>query len=831
MHGSTDSSAAQRSSLAMTCACLFLASASILQFCARSSAQSPPNVVYILADDMGFGDIRSYNATSPVNTPNLDRIANAGMRFTDAHSLSSVCTPTRYGVLTGQYSWRTSLQSSALLPYQPALIASQRITVAEMLKASNYSTGAFGKWHLGMNWVTTGGGAALQNGANVNHAMPFTGGPLDNGFDTYFGVDAANYPPYAFIRDRNTVGNNLVTPTSPTGQVTGNPSAPFNAVGPIVPGYDQTNALPTVVNEAVSYISSKANQANPFFAYLPLTAPHVPILPPSSASGQSGVTGPKQAYGDFIWAVDSVVGQVLDALEDPNNDGNQSDSIRDNTLVIFTADNGADKLFSFSTSAGAIGGTPIRGEKGMIYEGGTRVPFLAQWPDQIPAGTINNHNILLNDLMATMAGITGYTFPANAAEDSVNIMPELTGSATTPVRTTTVTHSFQGAFAIRQTDSGDNEWKLIFTPGDGGYNDFQKVDPKALITDFTKLQLYNLKSDPGEQSNLLAGGGSAAMQQKALQLQGILQDYLYSGRSVNIPPRTGTNGETTMLIDFGSDARQTSATGWNNVSGPQSSRPVVAMGLYDQGGGYTGIVLKTSWNGSGTDSGVGSLFNAYDGPYPSEVSAYPSSALSDTFYVRNGNTLTITLESLDAHATYDFLFYAGASSGPEYALYTVAGSTMQQAHIAPLVNNSTMVAAIDGIMADAQNRIQILVEGRHLDGSLGGSGWLNFLRVVEHLLEIPGDYNNDRLVDVADYATWRSAFGTTGANSADGNHDGIVDTGDYVIWRRALADWSSGSGAGSWADASAVPEPSSLLSLIMGLASLFAASRRRCRSW
>jgi arylsulfatase A-like enzyme len=695
-----------------------------------------------------------------------------------------------------------------------------------MLKASGYSTGAFGKWHLGMNWVTTNGATAAQNGSNVDHSQPFIGGPLDNGFDTFFGVDAVNYPPYAFIRDRNTVGNDLVTPTVPTGQVSGNPASISNSPGPIVPGFDITNTLPTIVSEAASYITSKANQANPFFAYIPLTAPHEPILPPSSASGQSGVTGPKQLYGDFLWSIDALVGQILDRLADPDGDPETADSVLDNTLVVFTADNGVASNWGFSTSAGTVNGTPIRGEKQTIYEGGTRVPFLAQWTGQIPVGSVNNHQIQLNDLMATLAGITGYTLPTNAAEDSFNIISELTASAVSPVRAAGVTHSSQGAFAIRQIDNANNEWKLIFTSGNGGLGDFQKVDPKATITDFTQLQLYNLTTDPGEQANLLAGGGTSESQQKALQLQGVLQDYLYAGRSVNIPPRTGTNGESTMLIDFGINSRQTTATGWNNVTGAEATRPVVAMGLYDQGGGYTGIVLKTSWNGSGFDSGVGSLFNAYNGPYPAEVGTYPFTALSDSFYARNGNTLTITLESLDAHATYDFLFYAGASVGPEYSLFTVTGDTMQQAHITPLVNNSTQAATISGMMADSQKRIQVLLEGRHADGSLGGSGLLNFLRIVEHLLEIPGDYNNDRTVDLEDYATWRGAFGAVGTNAADGNHDGVVDNADYVIWRRAMASWSSGSGAIAGSGGSAVPEPGSLLLVAMGLIAILRRGQR-----
>jgi len=784
---------------------------------------------------MGMGDIRSYTANSPVNTPNLDRIANAGMRFTNAQAPSSVCSPTRYGILTGAYGFRSSLQSGVVLPFQRSMIDYSRTTLPEMLRTTGYSTAIFGKWHEGLNWVTNPiNQNPSQFGSNIDFTQPFTNGPLDHGFDTYFGIaGSASEGPYAFIRDNRVVGADLSTPCSasapgscPVGLTQGNPFSATNVAGPVTPGFSTQDVLPTITNEALSYIGQRANQGNPFFAYMPINAPHEPIVPPSSANGQSGVSGPKQGYGDFLLSVDTIVGQVLDKLADPDGNPQTPDSVLENTIVVFTADNGYASQWGFNTSAGKINGTPLRGSKALVYEGGTRVPYLTQWTGHIPAGTVNNNLMQLNDFMATVKAITGATLPASAAEDSINMLPELTGTATSPLRTAGVTHSANGTYSIRQFDSANNEWKLTFTPGNGDLSDNQKVDPKANITNFTKLQLYNLTSDPGEQANLLAGGGSLAMQQKALQLQGVLRDYLYAGRSVNIPPRTGTNGVSAMLVDFGQTSRQTSLNGWNNVSGAEATRPNIAMGLYDQGGGYTGIVLKTSWVGSGFDSGVGSLANAYNGPaYPSQLTGYPWTALSDDFYVRNGNTLTITLESLDAHATYDLLFYGAASSGPEMSLFTVTGSTVEQVSISPLVNNSTKVATVSGMMPDSLNRIQILFEGRHADGSLGGAGFLNFMRIVEHLLEIPGDYNNDRLVDMADYASWRSAFGETGTNLADGNHDGVVDMADYVVWRHAYTSWTSGPAAGVGNDFSPVPEPSSLVGGV-SLVGMIALSHR-----
>ena len=731
--------------------------------CATAAIADPlPNIVYILVDDMGMGDIRSYNANSPVNTPNIDRIANAGMRFNDAHSADGVCTPSRYALLTGQYAWRGAIQTSVLLPYQNAIVQPSRLTVAEMLQQSGYSTGTFGKWHLGENWVTTGG-AAAQNGSNVDYTQPFTGGPVDNGFDTFFGIEgSANYPPYAYLRDRRVVGNDLVTPTVPTGQINGNPSDPINLPGPTVPGFDISNNVPIISSQALSYISQKANQANPFFLYYPMTAPHLPLNVPSFAVGQSGVTGPKQVYGDFVWTVDWAVGQVLDKLSDPDGNPNTNDSVLDNTLVIFTADNGADTGVSFNTSTGTINGTPLRGAKAQIYEAATREPFLAQWTGHVPAGTVNNHLVMLNDLMATVSGITGSSFPSTSAEDSINILPELTGSATTSVRTSGVTHAVQGAMAIRQIDSAGNEWKLIFTPGDGGYNDFQKVDPRATITDFTKLQLYNLTSDPGEQSNLLSGGGTQGTQQKALQLQGLLQGYIYSGRSTAIPPRTSTNGVSTMLVDFGHNASTTNLAGWNNLSGNTFGDPSFRQGLYDQGGGYMGIIIDSKFVNAGSSTGVADPAANYNGPYPAALAGVPDSALQDGFYFADAGKLQITLESLDAHATYDLLFYSATKFGMDYTLFTVTGATTQQGHIAPVVNNATQVAEFLGITADALRQIRIDVEGRQPNGSVqnpsvnfDGRGQLNFMRIIEHLLEIPGDFNGDRIVDSADYYAWR----------------------------------------------------------------------------
>ena len=416
--------------------------------------------------------------------------------------------PFAYGLLTGQYVWRTPFQNGVLNPFDGPILSSSTLDLPQMLKQSGYSTAMFGKWHLGETFATTDGKKPSITGSNIDFTQPITDGPVDRGFDTFLGIDgSANYPPYAFINGRQTVGSDLVTPTVPTGQVKGNPvNGSVNLPGPIAPGFDTSTTLQTLTTATTNYISSKASSGTPFFTYFALNAPHAPITP--AAGVNSGYTGPNAAYANFVYSVDQAVGQVLDTINDPNHDGDTSDSIANNTLIVFTADNGASKDYSFADSTGKINGVQLRGDKNTIYEGGMRVPFVAQWAGHIPTATVNNHPIELNDFMATAASITGQTLPTTAAQDSVNILPELLGTATTPVRPLSVEHSTNGSFAIHQVDSAGTEWKLAFTSGDGTTADTHKYDPTQNITDFTKVQLYNLTSDPGEQTNLLSGGGT-----------------------------------------------------------------------------------------------------------------------------------------------------------------------------------------------------------------------------------------------------------------------------------------------------------------------------------
>jgi arylsulfatase A len=471
-----------------------------------------PNIVFILADDLGRGDVRSYTANSPVDTPNIDRIATAGMRFTNAHSPSAVCTPTRYGILTGRYSWRTSLTSGVLTPYQSALIEPNRTTVADLLHDQGYATAAYGKWHLGMNWTTTDGAAPAGNGSNVDHSVPFTGGPIDHGFDDFFGNDAINYPPYAYIEDNLVLGEKVGT--FGTGE-------PYRA-GPIFAGFDPVEFLPAYTERAVQFVNDKAGGDDPFFVYMPLTAPHSPIVPPDFIP-QTGTD-----YDRYILTVDWAVGQVLDALD--------ANGIDDDTIVLFASDNGVSKNYSTSDSIspGFVDGVPLRGQKADIWEAGHRIPFIVRWDGHVQGGSTSDEYVELNDFFATAAEIVGQTLPPSVAEDSYSLLPVLEGETLDgPLRAAGVNHSINGTFAIRQTDDNGTEWKLIFNNGSGGWTNpvGTMVDPHAVISDFSALQLYNMTTDVGEQHNLLADGVTNTEEQLVLSMQNLLQQYLSSGHS------------------------------------------------------------------------------------------------------------------------------------------------------------------------------------------------------------------------------------------------------------------------------------------------------------
>jgi len=475
--------------------------------------------VYILADDLGYGDIGYLNPQSRIPTPNIDRLAGQGVRFTDAHDPSAVCTPTRYGILTGRYCWRSRLKRGVLTPLAETLIEAGRLTVPALLKSHGYDTAAIGKWHLGWNWPTTDGGPAVYQASktNVDFAKPIATGPTTRGFDCYFGTDVPNYPPYCFIENDRTLG--MPTDMLPLERLQQEAKAtgfgPLGcSPGPMLPGWQLVNILPRLTDRAVQYIEARPPQRrNPFFLYFPLTGPHVPIVPAPQFQGKSKA-GP---YGDWVHQIDWTVGQVLAALDRAGLAGN--------TLVIFTSDNGPENYaYERARTYRHYSMGAWRGVKRDTWEGGHRVPFLARWPGRIKPGSESSEIICQTDLMATVAAIVGARVPDNAGEDSYNILPALLGEKrNVPIREATVLHSFQGHFAIRQ-----GPWVLIdYITGDDNNQEpdwFKKergYEPHSFPG-----ELYNLQDDPAERRNLY---GERLDQVEKLKT--LLERYKREGRS------------------------------------------------------------------------------------------------------------------------------------------------------------------------------------------------------------------------------------------------------------------------------------------------------------
>lgn len=453
----------------------------------ESNQTKLPNIIYILADDLGYGDLQSYNEASKIPTPHINRLANEGMRFLDAHSPSSVCTPTRYGILTGRYSWRTDLKSGVLRGYGKALIQRDRTTVASILKDKGYQTACIGKWHLGLDWGLKEG-LALDAILTENHYdpesidfnQPVTGGPNDHGFDYSYILPASlDMEPYCYLENQE-----LVTP--PTGYTEGNSlnsgySGPFWRAGRMAPDFDFDQVLPTFTQKAVQYIQ-QSDTTNPFFLYFPLNGPHTPWLPTDQFKG----TSQAGLYGDFVAMVDQVVQQIRQALD--------AKGVSDHTLIIFTSDNGPFWKSKDVEEYGHHAAGELRGMKADIWEGGHRVPFIAHWPGKIQAGSYSDQTICLTDLMATCAEIASYSLTSDMGEDSYSLMPVFLEQQMEPVRPATIHHSADGMFALRQGD-----WKFIEARGSGGFSDPKRYNPTP---DEPEGQLYNFKTDLMEQNNM-----------------------------------------------------------------------------------------------------------------------------------------------------------------------------------------------------------------------------------------------------------------------------------------------------------------------------------------
>ena len=502
-------------------------------------ASSRPNIVFILADDLGAGDVRCFNPQGKIATPHLDRLAAAGLKFTEAHSASAVCTPTRYNILTGRYNWRSTLKQGVLGGFSPPLIEPGRLTVAEFLRRQGYHTAAIGKWHLGLEWVrgarsdlvdatpkkktnakTKAAAAEDDPGTGIDFTKPFGRGPTTLGFDEFFGISASlDMPPYAFL-----VNDRVAAQPDRVGvfpMKNAHPDGGKVRTGPIAPGFDTIDVLPAFTQRAIDYIGRRAaasRAGQPFFLYLPLNSPHTPIAPTKEWQGKSGLND----YADFVMQTDAAVGELLAALDRAG--------VADNTLVIFTSDNGCSPQADFPALA-ALGHDPSaarRGYKADIFDGGHRIPLIVRWPARVQPGRSTDAVVCLGDFMATCADLLGQKLPDTAAEDSVSFLPLLDGRPGPAPRTTLVSHSINGSFAIRE-----GPWKLELCPDSGGWS--APRPGRDSTADLPRLQLYDLAADPAEKNNLVARHPDVVR-----RLGRLLREQVLSGRSTPGAPQENT---------------------------------------------------------------------------------------------------------------------------------------------------------------------------------------------------------------------------------------------------------------------------------------------------
>ncbi|MDA9260351.1 arylsulfatase [Puniceicoccaceae bacterium] len=438
-----------------------------------------PNVIYILADDLGYGDVQALNPEQcRIATPHMDQLAAQGMVFTDAHSSSSVCTPTRYGVLTGRYNWRTRLQSSVLFGFDQPLIAPDRLTVPGFMKEQGYKTAIIGKWHLGLG-LNSPAGKPTKGMKGQVHSVDWsariTGGPVDVGFDYWYGIAASlDMPPYIYIENDHFIGECTTMKA-------------FHRHGPAHADFEAIDVLPTIGDRAAEYVQQQTAD-KPFFLYVPLTSPHAPIIPTEAWQDKSELG----TYGDFVMNTDAVVGQIMAAVD--------AAGLADNTMIIVTSDNGCSKVaddakgskggIEFLKKLGHYPNAHFRGSKSDIWDGGHRVPFIVRWPVGVKAGTSSDEIICLTDLMATCADLTSATLPETAGEDSVSFAASLKGEPIVSTRKGVIHHSVSGQFAYRE-----GKWKILMTKGSGGWT-------KEKMSSNAPAQLYDMEADPGEQNNL-----------------------------------------------------------------------------------------------------------------------------------------------------------------------------------------------------------------------------------------------------------------------------------------------------------------------------------------
>ena len=468
-----------------------------------AETNSHPNVVFVLADDLGIGDVSPTNPQCKIKTPNLQKMAEQGLTFLDAHSPSSVCTPTRYGLLTGRYNWRSRLAKGVLGGSSKHLIPAERETVAHLLHRAGYHSKMIGKWHLGWDWVKN----KVDGKEKIDFTKPVANGPNINGFDNYYGhCGSLDMAPYVWVD----TGKITAIPTRESGVKRKDNRYGWYRKGPISPDFKIDEVLPHLFKKGIEYVNDRAPEAKsgkPFFLYLPLPAPHTPIVPVPPFKGASKIN----PYADFVMQVDHHMGELLEAIK--------AAGIEDNTIVFFSSDNGCSPEGNFEKlqEHGHDPSAGFRGHKADIYEGGHRVPMIVRWPGKIKPGRTTKTLACLTDFYATMREITEQPAIEKGGEDSYSLLPVFNGDDQGQ-RKSLVSHSIGGYFSIREGD-----WKLCLSAGSGGWS--HPAEEKAKELKLPKLQLYNLKSDPGEQTNL-----HEKHPEKVEMLTQLLQDQIKNGR-------------------------------------------------------------------------------------------------------------------------------------------------------------------------------------------------------------------------------------------------------------------------------------------------------------
>ncbi len=461
-------------------------------------APRKPNIIFIMADDMGYGDPQCYNKDSKIPTPNMNRLAKEGMLFTDAHAASSVCTPSRYGFITGKYPWRSDLKREVQWStFNDPLIDKSETTVADMLHAQGYATAAVGKWHLGINFLKHNGfeyvkaqdwhERGLKGTRDVNFMNPSYGGPNDLGFDYFFGVGGGhNMEPYVYIENRYTYGlpNLWREKDQPTREGI---SAKEVHEGWMIEGWDDTKIGPDLTAKSLAFIEENARLQKPFFLYFPTVAPHRPCTPAEFAKGKSKAG----ERGDMVYEFDWAVGQVMEKLAELG--------IAENTLLIVSSDNGGTPVSDDGKDYGHKSCGDLRGHKSSLYEGGHRVPFIVRWPKVVKPNTVNKGLVSIMDIYATAAEILELPPPAG---DGISFLRLLNDKAAAPQRKDMVHHTYSGDFALRS-----GQWKLV---------------PKRSEKDGSwSYQLYDLSNDPYEKRDL-----AGRMPEKTRELRVLLKEKI-----------------------------------------------------------------------------------------------------------------------------------------------------------------------------------------------------------------------------------------------------------------------------------------------------------------